>query len=100
MKILQILPALELGGVERGTLDLARALKARGEGSVVISAGGALVQELQKEGIPHYTLPVGQKSIFSLSLVPRIVEIIQKERVDLVHARSRVPAWLAWLAAR
>lgn len=100
MKILQILPALELGGVERGTVDLARALKARGEGTVVVSGGGALVQELQKEGIPHYALPVGNKSIFSLSLVPRIVEIIQKERVDLVHARSRIPAWLAWFAAR
>jgi lipopolysaccharide heptosyltransferase II len=100
MKVLQILPALELGGVERGTVDLARALKARGEGVVVISSGGALVQELEKEEIPHYTLPVGQKSLFSLSLVPRIVEIIQKERVDLVHARSRVPAWIAWFAAR
>ncbi len=101
MKVLQILPALELGGVERGTVDLARALKARGEdGAVVISSGGALVQELIKEGIPHYTLPVAEKSIFSLALVPKIVEIIQRERVDLVHARSRVPAWLAWLAAR
>lgn len=100
MKILQILPALELGGVERGTVDLAKALKARGEGAVVISGGGALVAELQKEDIPHYTLPVGQKSIFSLLLVGRIVEIIQKENVDLVHARSRVPGWLAWLAAR
>jgi lipopolysaccharide heptosyltransferase II len=100
MKVLQILPALELGGVERGTVDLARALKAKGEGSVVVSAGGALVQELIKEGIPHYTLPVNQKSIFSLALVPKLVEIIQKEKVDVVHARSRVPGWIAWLAAR
>lgn len=100
MKVLQILPALELGGVERGTVDLAKALKARGEGAVVISGGGALVAELQKENIPHYALPVGQKSFFSLSLVSRIAEIIQKENIDLVHARSRVPGWLAWLAAR
>ena len=100
MNVLQVLPALELGGVERGTIDLARALKARGEGVVVVSSGGTLVQELQKEGIPHYRLPVGQKSIFALSLVPRIVEVIRKERIDVVHARSRVPAWIAWLAAR
>lgn len=100
MKILQLLPALELGGVERGTVDLVRSLKRRGVESVVISSGGALVPELQKEGIPHYTFPVAKKSIFSLSLVPRIVEVIQKERVDLVHARSRVPAWIAWLASR
>ncbi|MBI4115565.1 MAG: glycosyltransferase [Candidatus Omnitrophica bacterium] len=100
MKVLQILPALELGGVERGTVDLARALKARGEGAVVISSGGALVQELEKEGIAHYTLPVDRKSIFSLALIPKIVEIIEKERIDIVHARSRVPAWIAWFACR
>ncbi len=100
MKVLQILPALELGGVERGTVDLARSFKARGIGTVVISSGGTLVQELQKEGIPHYTLPVARKSIFSLALMPRVVEIIRKERVDLVHARSRVPAWIGWLASR
>ncbi|MBI2166828.1 MAG: glycosyltransferase [Candidatus Omnitrophica bacterium] len=100
MKILQILPRLELGGVERGVADLVRALKGRGEESVVVSAGGALAQELQKEGIPHYSLPVDRKSLFSLFLVPRLVEIIQKERVDVVHARSRVPAWIVWLASR
>lgn len=100
MKILQILPRLELGGVERGVVDLVRALKARGEESVVVSAGGALVEELQKEGIPHYSLPVDRKSLFSLSLVSRLVEIIQKERVEVVHARSRVPGWIAWLASR
>lgn len=100
MKVLQILPRLELGGVERGTVDLARALKVRGEQTVVVSSGGALVQELEREGIPHYTLPVAQKSLLSLSLVSKLVEIIQKERVDLVHARSRVPAWIAWFACR
>lgn len=100
MKILQILPALELGGVERGTVDLARALKARGEGAVVVSGGGALVEDLRREGIPHYTLPVGKKSPLSLFLIPRLAEIIRKERVEVVHARSRIPAWLAWFAAR
>ncbi len=100
MKILQILPSLNVGGVERGVIDLARALKERGEESVVISSGGDLVQELQKIGVPHYSLPVHQKSIFALALVSKIAEVIQKERIDVVHARSRVPAWIAWLAAR
>ena len=100
MKVLQMLPALELGGVERGTVDLARALKARGEGIVVMSSGGALVEELEKAGIPHYTLPIARKSVFSLALVPRVVEVIRKERIDVVHARSRVPAWIGWLAAK
>lgn len=100
MKVLQILPSLHVGGVERGVIDLARAMKRRGEQTVVISSGGELVSELQKIGVPHYTLPVQKKSIFSLSVVPKIVEVIEKERIDIVHARSRVPAWLAWLAAR
>ncbi len=100
MKVLQILPSLEVGGVERGVLDLVRAMKKRGDESVVISSGGELVAELQKLGIPHYSLPVHKKSIFSLSLIPKIAEVIERERIDLVHARSRVPAWLAWLAAR
>ncbi len=100
MKVLQILPSLEVGGVERGVLDLARAMKKEGEECIVISSGGELVQELQKMGISHYTLPVHQKSLFSLFLIPKIAEIIRRDRIDIVHARSRVPAWLAWFAAR
>jgi len=100
MKVLQILPSLEVGGVERGVIDLVRALKQLGERSVVISSGGKLVAELQKMGIPHYTLPVHRKSLMSLALIPKIMDILVKERVDIVHARSRVPAWLAWFAAR
>jgi lipopolysaccharide heptosyltransferase II len=100
MKILQILPALDVGGVERGVIDLARGMKQRGHETVVISSGGPLVAELKKIGVPHYELPVHKKSLFSLFLIPKIQKIIEKERVDVVHARSRVPAWLAWFAAR
>lgn len=100
MKVLQLLPSLDIGGVERGVIDLVRALKKRGDESVVISSGGPLVTELQKMGISHYKLPVHKKSIFSLSLVPQIADLIRKERIDIVHARSRVPAWIAWFAAR
>ena len=73
MKVLQILPSLEVGGVERGVIDLARAMKRRGEEMVVISSGGPLVQELQKIGVPHYALPVQQKSLFSLFLVSHAI---------------------------
>lgn len=100
MRTLQILPSLEVGGVERGVIDLVRAMQKRGHSCVVISSGGELVGELNKIGVPHYTLPVHSKSLFSLSLVPKIAEIIQRERIDIVHARSRVPGWLGWLAAR
>lgn len=100
MKILQILPSLELGGVERGVVDLSRALKRRGDETIVVSSGGALVKELEKMGVKHITLPVHKKSLLSLRLVPELANIIERERVEIVHARSRVPGWIAWLAAR
>lgn len=100
MKVLQILPSLDVGGVERGVLDLVRSMKRRGESSVVISAGGALVKELQKMGVVHYELPVNRKSIQSLFLIPKIEEIIRRENIEVVHARSRVPAWIAYFAAK
>lgn len=100
MKTLQILPSLELGGVERGVVDLARALKARGEDMVVVSSGGSLVAQLNKMGVRHYTLPVHKKSPGAFSLVDKLVEIIQREHVEIVHGRSRVPAWIGWMAAQ
>lgn len=100
MKVMQLLPSLHVGGVERGVVDLARAMKKRGEHAVVVSSGGELTGELQKIGAPHYTLPIHKKTLLGLALVPRLVEIIQRERIDIVHARSRVPAWIGWLAAR
>lgn len=100
MKIAQILPHLNVGGVETGTVDLVKALKKRGEEPYVISNGGVLVEELVKAGIPHLKLPVHKKSIMSLALVREIQAFLEREKIDIVHARSRVPAWLAWLAVR
>ncbi|OGW87274.1 MAG: lipopolysaccharide heptosyltransferase II [Omnitrophica bacterium RIFCSPHIGHO2_02_FULL_46_11] len=100
MKIAQILPHLDVGGVETGTVDLAKALKKRGDQPYVISNGGVLVEELVKAGIPHLKLPVHQKSITSLRLVREIADFLERERIDIIHARSRVPAWLAYLAVR
>ncbi|MDP2928051.1 MAG: lipopolysaccharide heptosyltransferase II [Candidatus Omnitrophota bacterium] len=101
MRILQILPELNVGGVETGTLDLSKYLVRLGHKSVVVSAGGALVKELEAGGANHYTLPVNKKSIISMfKLIPKLVEIIKKEEIDIVHARSRVPAWIAYFACR
>ncbi len=99
MKVLKILPALDLGGVERVVIDLTRMMKERGHHSVVISSGGQLVKDLQKMGITHYELPVHKKSLLSFALVPKLIEIIRREQIDVIHARSRVPAWLIWFAA-
>ncbi len=100
MRVLQILPELNVGGVERGVIDLSRAMKYRGEEIQVISRGGKLVAELTKLGIPHYELPVHEKSLWVLRLVKEVSKIIERERIDIIHARSRVPAWVAYLASR
>jgi len=101
MRILQILPELNVGGVETGTVDFAKYLSEHGYYSVVVSHGGELVPELEQQGIRHYTLPVHQKNPFSaLSAIKKLRQIILKEKIDIVHARSRVPAWIAFFACR
>ncbi|HNV87201.1 MAG TPA: glycosyltransferase, partial [Candidatus Omnitrophota bacterium] len=100
MKILQMLPALRSGGVETGTVDVARALKKMGHEVFVMSSGGGMVKELVKAGIPHITLPVHRKALTSLLLVKTVRDFIVRNRIDIVHARSRVPAWIGFLAAR
>lgn len=101
MNVLQILPELHVGGVETGTVDLARELVKRGHKAVVISAGGPLVKDLESVGAKHYHLPVHKKDIITIiKNIRPIIEIIIKEDIHIVHARSRVPAWPAFFAAR
>ena len=83
--------------MEKGVLDLASYFR---EKMVVISAGGRLVPDLEKKGARHYRLPVNKKSLFTLLLIPRVRKIIKEEQIDIVHARSRVPAWVAFFATR
>ncbi|MDI1302400.1 MAG: glycosyltransferase family 4 protein [bacterium] len=100
LTVVQILPALDAGGVERGTLEMAAALVAAGHRSIVISSGGRLVAQLEREGSEHITLPVQRKSIASLLQVRPLRRLIEEIKPDIIHARSRVPAWIAWLALR
>lgn len=101
MNILQILPELNVGGVETGTVDLARNLVKLGHKAVVVSNGGKLVEALEQSGAIHYQLPVHKKSIFTIvKMVGPLSEIIRKEKIDIVHARSRMPAWVAYFASR
>jgi lipopolysaccharide heptosyltransferase II len=101
MNILQIVPELRSGGVERGTVDFAKYLTKQGHRSVIVSAGGPLVHEVLKSGAVHYLLPVQKKSLFSILKCARALsDLLLKERIELVHARSRVPAWIALLACR
>ncbi|WP_239692578.1 glycosyltransferase family 4 protein [Microbulbifer mangrovi] len=100
MKIVQLLPALNYGGVERGTLDIARGLVKAGHESIVISSGGRLVAQLEAEGSRHITLPVHKKSLSSLLQVAPLRAKIRELNPDILHVRSRVPAWLTYLAWR
>ena len=101
MHVLQLLPSLEVGGVERGVLDLARGLIARGHRVSVVSSGGPLVEPLTRLGATHHQLPVHEKSPASIwACIPAVADLIRATGVDLVHARSRVPAWIGFAAAR
>lgn len=101
LTIVQLLPALESGGVERGTLEMARALVQAGHRSIVISTGGRMVAQLTAEGSEHVTWGISKRShLFALRFVRKLRELCRRERVDLIHARSRHPAWVAWLAWR
>lgn len=96
--VAQVLPELESGGVERGTLELSSFLAARGHRSLVISAGGRLVAQLEAEGGSHITMPIGRKSPAALAWIPALRRLLRQERVDILHLRSRMPAWIAYLA--
>jgi len=98
--IVQLLPQLNAGGVERGTLEMNRALVAAGHRSIVISGGGRLEAQLRAEGGEHVTLPIWKKSPLTLLQVRTLRHWMDTERPDVMHARSRVPAWVTWLAWR
>ena len=100
MKIIQILPELNAGGVERGTLEVGRYLVQLGHESLVVSNGGRLVDQLEQEGSRHITLPVHRKRLSSLRQVKALRQLFLDEKPDVIHLRSRLPAWLAWLAWR
>lgn len=100
LTVVQLVPALDAGGAERSTLEIAQALVADGHRSIVVSSGGRLVERLAAGGSEHVELDVARKSLGSLGRAPKLRALFERERVDLVHARSRVPAWLAWFALR
>ena len=100
MRILQILPEMNAGGVERGTLEIASFLARQGHEALVVSNGGRMVEALENAGARHVCLPVHRKSLATLLQVGPMRRLLETERPDIVHIRSRVPGWVAWLAWR
>ncbi len=100
MTIVQLVPSLESGGVERGTLEVGEELVRRGHRSIVISGGGRLVPQLTGHGSEHHTWNIGSKNPLTLLQVPKLRRFLREQNIDIVHALSRVPAWVGYLAWR
>lgn len=99
--ILQVIPAMESGGAERTTLEMARAIIAAGGRAIVATSGGRMTQDLERAGAGVAILSVQSKNpLVIASNGARLADLIRSENADLIHARSRAPAWSALNAAR
>ena len=100
--ILQVLPAMGAGGgVERGTVEIADAITAQGGRALVVSNGGDGAHELKRAGAEHIKLPVHSKNpLVMYANIQRLADLMKAEGVDIIHARSRAPAWSAYFAAK
>ncbi|TWB22455.1 glycosyltransferase involved in cell wall biosynthesis [Nitrospirillum amazonense] len=99
--VLQVIPNLVTGGAERGCVDMAAALMRAGGTALVASGGGPMARELERYKAEHITLPLASKNPFTIwRNASRLETLIRERGVDIIHARSRAPAWSAWIAAR
>ena len=99
--VLQVIPSLVSGGAERGTIDLAGTLAASGWTAYVASSGGPMEHQLARLGVRHLKLPLASKNPLVMRRnAAALIEIVRRHKIDIVHARSRAPAWSAWSAAR
>lgn len=101
MKVLQVIPGLETGGAERTTIEIAQALVRDGHEALVASEGGAMEAELAAVGGELIRLPLASKNLFTLlNNASRLKALINARNIDIVHARSRAPAWSALRAVQ
>ena len=99
--ILQVLPALNVGGVERGTVEIAQAIAEAGWRAIVASSGGAMAADVERVGGEHVVLPLDSKNPLTMwRNAGRLHRLIRERDISIVHARSRAPAWSARYAAR
>jgi glycosyltransferase involved in cell wall biosynthesis len=100
MKVLQALPALHSGGVERGTVEFAAELVKRGHQSFVVSNGGPMAEQVRGQGSNHIHMPIHRKSPASFGQIRPMRRLLEELQPDIVHVRSRMPAWIVYLAWR
>ena len=98
LTVMQLLPELESGGVERGTLEMGRYLAENGHRSIVVSAGGRMVEQLEEQGSEHITMKIGSKSPLALLHIIPLRRLMKKSKADILHLRSRMPAWIGYIA--
>src|SRR3546814_2682697 len=99
--LLQVGPSLGTGGVERGTIEIAAAIVADGGTAIVASEGGPMENDLRRAGALHLKLPAASKNpVVMYRNVARLEQIINAYNVDIVHVRSRAPAWSAKKACK
>lgn len=100
LTVAQLVPSMGTGGAERSTIEIAAAIGADGHRALVMSAGGAWEGKLAATGAFHIRIDLARKTPLAFRHVARLRHLFTEHRVDIVHARSRLPAWLAWLALR
>ncbi len=101
MKVLQVVPNLNAGGVERTTLEIVEALVQNGHEGHVVSAGGRMESELTELGGILHRLDIGSKNPLKLRRNTKaLIDLVKRLNIDIIHARSRAPAWAAHAAAK
>ena len=99
LRLLQIIPSLESGGAEQGTIDVANYIAEQGFESVVVSSGGRMLNHLSQKGVHHLHLPVHSKNPIAIfKNIKKIKNIVLNNKINLVHVRSRAPAWSVYFA--
>jgi glycosyltransferase involved in cell wall biosynthesis len=100
LTIIQVVPNLISGGVEKGVLEVAKYISLKGHESMVISGGGRMVEELEYDGSKHIKWDIGRKSFTTFFYIIKLVRLINNKKIDIIHARSRLPAWIVFLALK
>jgi len=98
LTVIQVLPALNGGGVEKGTLEIGHHLSKNSHRSIVVSAGGRLVDHLTQEGSQHICADIGAKKLSTLKYILWFRQLLTDIQPDIIHLRSRLPAWICYMA--